>query len=158
MVAYPGTSVYSATKFALEGLCDSLRNELHKLSVDVIIIEPGDFAKLTNIMKNHRNHVDNMWDNMTQDNKDLYRGYFQEYHRSAIDNAGYGSPKEFHHTSIISDVMDALSLVHPKPRVTSATLPVKAFINILRICPSAVSDRILRMVFSKAVNAKIKSR
>jgi NAD(P)-dependent dehydrogenase (short-subunit alcohol dehydrogenase family) len=39
--ALPLVSPYSASKFALEGLSDSLRRELHGQGVDVILIEPG---------------------------------------------------------------------------------------------------------------------
>ncbi len=40
-LAPPGLSVYSASKFALEGLSDSLRVELAPLNIHVSIIEPG---------------------------------------------------------------------------------------------------------------------
>ncbi len=40
-VALPLVGPYSASKFALEGLSDSLRRELLRQGVDVIVIEPG---------------------------------------------------------------------------------------------------------------------
>jgi NAD(P)-dependent dehydrogenase (short-subunit alcohol dehydrogenase family) len=40
-VALPLVSPYNASKFALEGLSDSLRRELRGQGVDVILIEPG---------------------------------------------------------------------------------------------------------------------
>ena len=39
--AYPYMSPYSASKFALEGMSDSLRRELIMYGIDVILIEPG---------------------------------------------------------------------------------------------------------------------
>lgn len=48
--SYPGLTVYCATKFGLEGFSDALRYELSKHNVNVVIIEPGDFSKVTNIM------------------------------------------------------------------------------------------------------------
>ena len=39
--AYPYMSPYSASKFALEGMSDSLRRELMMFGIDVILIEPG---------------------------------------------------------------------------------------------------------------------
>jgi NAD(P)-dependent dehydrogenase (short-subunit alcohol dehydrogenase family) len=39
--ALPLVSPYNASKFALEGISDSLRRELHGQGVDVILIEPG---------------------------------------------------------------------------------------------------------------------
>jgi NAD(P)-dependent dehydrogenase (short-subunit alcohol dehydrogenase family) len=40
-VALPLVSPYNASKFALEGISDSLRRELYGQGVDVILIEPG---------------------------------------------------------------------------------------------------------------------
>ncbi len=40
-IALPLVSPYAASKFALEGVSDSLRRELRHLGVDVILIEPG---------------------------------------------------------------------------------------------------------------------
>ena len=34
-------SWYHASKFAVEGLSDSLRNEVRPFGIDVIVIEPG---------------------------------------------------------------------------------------------------------------------
>ncbi|MCA9515195.1 MAG: SDR family oxidoreductase [Myxococcales bacterium] len=40
-VAFPFFGAYGATKFAVEALSDSLRNELRAFGVDVVIVEPG---------------------------------------------------------------------------------------------------------------------
>ncbi len=40
-IGEPFGSWYHATKFALEGLSDSLRMELHPFGIDVVLIEPG---------------------------------------------------------------------------------------------------------------------
>ncbi len=40
-LAIPGAAVYSASKFAVRALTDSLRNELHHLGVRVILVAPG---------------------------------------------------------------------------------------------------------------------
>lgn len=42
-IALPFQGLYSATKFALEGLCESLSMEARPHGVDVVLIEPGDF-------------------------------------------------------------------------------------------------------------------
>lgn len=53
LYGYPGLSVYSATKYAIEGLSAALRHELRKLNVDVINVQPGDFSKATHLLDNH---------------------------------------------------------------------------------------------------------
>ena len=40
-MATPFGGWYHASKFALEGLSDSLRNEVKPFGIDVIVIEPG---------------------------------------------------------------------------------------------------------------------
>jgi NAD(P)-dependent dehydrogenase (short-subunit alcohol dehydrogenase family) len=39
----PGSGFYAASKFALEGLSDSLRNECRPLGIHVMVVEPGPF-------------------------------------------------------------------------------------------------------------------
>ena len=43
LIGYAGLSVYSASKFALEGLSESLRAELAPFGVKVTIVQPGGF-------------------------------------------------------------------------------------------------------------------
>lgn len=42
LIALPFQGLYSASKFALEGLCESLRMEVRPLGIHVVLIEPGD--------------------------------------------------------------------------------------------------------------------
>jgi NAD(P)-dependent dehydrogenase (short-subunit alcohol dehydrogenase family) len=42
--AFPGFSVYHASKWGLEGMSEALRYELTPLGMDVVIVEPGPFA------------------------------------------------------------------------------------------------------------------
>jgi NAD(P)-dependent dehydrogenase (short-subunit alcohol dehydrogenase family) len=43
-MAFPGLGAYTATKYALEGLADTLSVELTGTGVDVTVLEPGAFA------------------------------------------------------------------------------------------------------------------
>lgn len=43
VIGYPGLSIYSASKFALEGLSESLRAELAPFGILMTIVEPGGF-------------------------------------------------------------------------------------------------------------------
>ena len=57
-VGFPASSVYNSTKFALEGLSESLAYEIEPYGVSVVLIEPGvintDFVKNTMIPGNSR--------------------------------------------------------------------------------------------------------
>lgn len=43
-IGTPGLAPYCATKFALEGLTESLRHEVGPLGVDVVLVEPGTYG------------------------------------------------------------------------------------------------------------------
>ncbi len=42
-IVFPYSGIYTATKFAVEGLSESYHYELKKLGIDVVILEPGGF-------------------------------------------------------------------------------------------------------------------
>lgn len=44
LMGLPYQGFYSASKFAIEGYCESLRLETQKFGIKVVVIEPGDFA------------------------------------------------------------------------------------------------------------------
>ncbi len=50
LMGYPFHSMYSATKFAIEGMSETLRMELKSCGIKVVLINPGDF---------HTNFTDN---------------------------------------------------------------------------------------------------
>lgn len=43
-IALPFQGLYSATKFAVEGLTESLRMEVRRFGIRAVLVEPGDFA------------------------------------------------------------------------------------------------------------------
>ncbi len=43
LIGLPYQNMYSATKFAIEGLTEALYKELHSTNIKVVMVEPGDF-------------------------------------------------------------------------------------------------------------------
>ncbi len=70
-LTWPLSSIYCASKFALEGLTESLRQELKPFGIKVSLIEPGSHR--TNLMENLR------WGSKHAKGKSLYTTETQQY-------------------------------------------------------------------------------
>jgi NAD(P)-dependent dehydrogenase (short-subunit alcohol dehydrogenase family) len=70
LIALPGTSVYSASKFAVEAISESLRVELRPFGISVSVIEPGAIA--TEIWKKKTTRNKELLSNA---NPDIYKLY-----------------------------------------------------------------------------------
>ncbi|XP_046863060.1 retinol dehydrogenase 8-like [Xenia sp. Carnegie-2017] len=56
--AFPFNTVYCSTKYAMEGITESLAPELASFNIHVIAVEPGPV--LTPLMKNHGKNIENI--------------------------------------------------------------------------------------------------
>ncbi|XP_023220594.1 D-beta-hydroxybutyrate dehydrogenase, mitochondrial-like [Centruroides sculpturatus] len=156
-IAYPGISVYCATKYALEGFSDVLRYELDKFGVKVIVIEPGDFARVTNIMANHSQHSEEMWEKMDDESKKLYQGYFQKYHDITLKNFGIGSPKNIESSSMLETIKEAVFGDSPSPRYVVSSATSKFIYKLLQILPTTWNDALFRLIMNKALHLQVES-
>jgi len=89
LVGIPILSAYNSTKFALEGLSESMSHELEPFGIRVVLIEPG-FIK-TNIMNS------SVLAKKASDQKSPYYSLTQRiesYFRSMMDNPGSSLPEE----------------------------------------------------------------
>lgn len=146
-IAYPGLSVYSATKFALEGLSHAIRLELSRQhGIKVIIVEPGDFARLTSIMARHEKNAEEMWNNMSKQDQEKYGDFFQMYHRVTMKNYGLTSPPSLEDSPLLLDMKHALLSQNPCIRYISAGVQYKIFYKFLALMPFWFTDTFLNKV------------
>jgi len=132
-VGAPILSAYNSTKFALEGLSESISHELRPFGIRVIIIEPG-FIK-TNIMNS------SVLAKKASGHKSPYYPYTQSiqgYFRSMMDNPESSNPEE-----VAKVILHAVTSEKPQLRFTvgndaSAIIQAKRkmseldFINLIR--------------------------
>jgi NAD(P)-dependent dehydrogenase (short-subunit alcohol dehydrogenase family) len=103
----PGLSAYHSTKFALEGLSESISYELEPFGIKVVVIEPG-FIR-TNIMNS------SMIAKKAQDPTSPYFSLTQQLERSfksAMQNTSSSSPPE----EVAKVVLQAVTSESPKLR------------------------------------------
>ena len=74
-IGIPLNSAYISSKFALEGLSESMRYELEQFGIDVILIEPGvvksNFFENADVVNNKTNNTISPYSQLTQ----LYEGF-----------------------------------------------------------------------------------
>ncbi|OXU19472.1 hypothetical protein TSAR_003136 [Trichomalopsis sarcophagae] len=90
----PGLAAYGASKAALQAWSSSLRVELRKYGVQVVMLIPvpdlrgelhgcfslqGSFAKESNLLANQKKHFDDMRSGMSEEARTFYGDYFERY-------------------------------------------------------------------------------
>ena len=75
-IGIPLNSAYISSKFALQGLSESMRYELEQFGIDVILIEPGvvksNFFENADVANNNTNNTISAYSQLTQN---LYEGF-----------------------------------------------------------------------------------
>ena len=124
-VAIPWRGAYNSTKFALEGLTDTLRIEMRNTNINVILIEPGPIG--TKIRENSIPHFERWVDwekspRKKQYETDLIKRLYQPKNKP--------DAFELPVSAVTKVVMKALESHHPKPRYY-VTIPTH-FMGFLR--------------------------
>ena len=107
VIGIPGLSAYHSTKFALEGLSESISYELEPFGIRVVIIEPG-FVR-TNIMNS------SIIAKKGSDRKSAYFSSIQQLEKSfksAMENTSASSPPE----EVAKVILQAVTSERPKLR------------------------------------------
>ncbi|WP_226682330.1 SDR family oxidoreductase [Sutcliffiella horikoshii] len=86
LIGFPGLSPYVSSKYALEGYSESLRLEVKKFGIDVVLVEPGSFQ--TNIWSSGT-HMSSKAGNADSPYLELFTGMNKRLQK---DRESYGDP------------------------------------------------------------------
>ncbi len=133
-VAMPFRGPYNASKFAIEGLVDTLRLELSNTNIQLSLIQPGPIES-----KFRENAYLAFMDNIDQENSDYQQNYASMIQRLQSDKtADFTLPPE----AVLKCVLHALDSSTAKIRYW-VTFPTKLFAILKRVLPSRIMDKIL---------------
>jgi len=127
---------YVATKFALEGLSDTLRLEMRGTGIDVILIEPGPIT--SRIRQNSIPHFERWIDWRGSARADEYGRLLHRLYR-AKDRP---DPFELPASAVTKQLVRALESPRPRPRYR-VTTPTSVVALARRLLTSRMLDRIL---------------
>ncbi|MEM7522118.1 MAG: SDR family NAD(P)-dependent oxidoreductase, partial [Pseudomonadota bacterium] len=136
-VAMPMRGAYIATKFALEGITDTLRLEMHGTGIHVILIEPGPIS--SQIRQNSIPHFERWIDWEGSARAPDYRDQLNArlYQKNGRD------PFELPPRMVTRKLLRALTDQRPRARYR-VTTPTQIAAVLRRILPSRALDWVLR--------------
>ncbi|MGB7244897.1 MAG: SDR family oxidoreductase [Sulfitobacter sp.] len=128
-VTMPWRGAYNATKFALEGLTDTLRIEMRDTDIHVILIEPGPITTKfrINAIQNFERWID--WQSSPRADQ-----YDKELRKRLYESSG-SDTFELPPEAVVEKLVTALNAKRPKPRyfVTTPTYIMAIFRRILPV-------------------------
>ncbi len=135
-VAMPYRGAYNASKFALEGLTDTLRLELQGSGVYVSLIEPGPITSKfrSNALAKFNAHIDSEHSFHTEQ----YAAMLER-----LNKPGPAAPFTLPAEAVLKPVLHALEHKRPRARYP-VTVPTYLFTYLKRLLPTDLLDRILR--------------
>ena len=136
LVALPWRGAYNSTKFALEGLTDTLRLEMRGSNIRIILIEPGPVT--SKIRVNSIPHFERWIDWKNSPRKTQYETQLRKrlYQSSGPDT--FELPPE----AVVKKLVHALESPHPRPRYY-VTTPTYISGILRRILPTRTLDWVL---------------
>jgi len=137
--SYPWRGAYVATKFAMEGLTDAMRNELRGTPIKVILIEPGLIT--TKFGENSGRNLDRWIDWQSSAQIDIYR----EKLLAKRDGVNPHAHLEVPASHVTAKLIHALESYRPRPRYKVTRLAHVADI-LRRVLPTPATDWIISRV------------
>jgi len=138
LVAMTYRGAYNASKFALEGLADTLRLELYGAGIHISLIEPGP------IMSDFRKNAFALY----KKNINPAHSYHKETYKAMearLQKEGPAAPFTLPASAVTEKVIHALEAKRPKMRYY-VTFPTYLFAFLKRILPMSWLDALVRRV------------
>ena len=138
LVTLPYRGAYSASKFALEGLTDTLRLELAGSGIHVCLIEPGPIKSRfrANSLAAFKRNIDI--------ERSAHRAHYRGVLRR-LEKAGPAAPFTLPPEAVLKRLIHALESPRPRRRYY-VTFPTYLFAAMRRVLPYAALDRALQRI------------
>jgi len=138
LVALAYRGAYVASKYALEGITDTLRQELHGTNIYPVLIEPGPIETRfrANSLAAFRRNVD--FENSVH--RERYAGMLKR-----LETEGAAVPFTLPPEAVLDKLIKALEARRPKPRYY-VTFPTYLFGTLKRWLPDRLMDKVLMKV------------
>ena len=134
-VAMPFRGAYNASKFAIEGLSDTLRLELRGTGIYISLIEPGPI--LSQFRENALRALEKYIDIDASVHREKYHAVLRR-----LKKQGPAVPFTLPPEAVLKCVLHALQAKRPKSRYR-VTVPTKVFAFLKRILSTRVLDALL---------------
>lgn len=144
LIGMPFRGAYNASKFAVEGLCDTMRLELKASGIKVITIEPGPIESrfrdtcvdysLTNIDMEHSHFAPQY--------QKILAGYKQAKMNSRFTKSSH---------AVVEKLVHAIESKHPKIRYP-VTFPAYLLMTLKRLLPVLLLDKLLLKLSAQELN------
>lgn len=134
LIALPYRGLYSATKYALEGLSEALRMEVKHFGLHVVLLEPGDLS--TEFGANRRKA-------RGAGETSAYRDVYQRVLVQVEESDRTGDPPE----SVARVVRQIVDSPHPRARYAVGPFIQKFAIVLKRLLPAAIFERLLMQTY-----------
>lgn len=138
IISLPFRGAYNASKYALEGLTDTLRLELHGSGINVSIIEPGPISSAF-----RKNAYEKYQQNINKENSFFRQNY--EAMETRLTKDGPAVPFTLPPEAVYKKLQHALESNKPRAHYY-VTFPTYLFGTLKRLLPAKGMDWVLRKV------------
>ncbi|MGD2112349.1 MAG: SDR family oxidoreductase [Gammaproteobacteria bacterium] len=137
-VALRYRGAYTASKYAIEGLADTLRLELHGTGIHVMLVEPGPIESRfrANALLAYRRNIDA--------EHSVHRAAYERMEQR-LEQEGPAVPFTLPPEAVLRKVIHAIESPRPRPRYY-VTFPTYLFGTLRRVLSTRALDRLLYRV------------